>query len=68
MENEPDKKEFLTAKELAEMLSVSRKFVIKNTMTHRMPGQVKIGRLWRYRLRDVEKRLLSGKLLLDRLN
>lgn len=58
-------KEYLTAKELAEMLNMSLKFIIKHTQSGRIPGKTKIGRLWRYRKSDIEKRLLSGQLLLD---
>ena len=58
-------KEFLDTDELAAYLNVSRKFVIKHRETGRIPGAVRIGRIWRFRRTEVEKRLLSGSLLLD---
>lgn len=63
MKNQPDK-EFLTLNELAEYLNISKKFIIKHTANRRLPG-IKMGRIWRYRKKEIEKRLLSGKLLLD---
>ncbi len=54
-----------TPKELAAKLNMSLKWVVKMTQAHRMPGQIKIGRLWRYRRADVEKRLLAGDFLLE---
>lgn len=54
-----------TPKELAAKLNMSLKWVVKMTQAHRMPGQIKIGRLWRYRRVDVEKRLLAGDFLLE---
>lgn len=55
--------EFLTPQQLADKCNVSLKFVQKHTATRRLPGATKMGRLWRYRRTDVEKRLLSGRLL-----
>lgn len=57
--------EYLTPQELAAMLNMSLKWVVKHTQLHRIPGQTKMGRLWRYRRTEVEKRLLSGIFLLD---
>jgi excisionase family DNA binding protein len=56
--------EYLTPQELAIMLNMSLKWVVKHTQFHRIPGQIKMGRLWRYRRSEVEMRLLSGKFLL----
>jgi hypothetical protein len=56
----------LSAKELAKFLNVSLKFVEKYTALRRIPGQTKVGRVWRYDLRAIEKKLLSGELLLSK--
>ena len=53
--------DFLTPKELSRKLNMSLKWVEKQTQARRIPGQVKMGRLWRYKIKEVEKRLLSGK-------
>jgi excisionase family DNA binding protein len=58
--------EFLTPQEVAGKLNMSLKWVTKQTQARRMPGQIKIGRLWRYRRTDVEKRLLAGSFLLEK--
>lgn len=56
--------EFLTPAELAIMLNVSIKFVNKHIATKRLPGAVRVGRLWRFKRNEVEKRLIAGELLL----
>jgi hypothetical protein len=56
--------EFLTAPQLAAKIHMSVAFVEKYTQSHRLPGMVKMGRFWRYRLIDVEKQLLTGQILL----
>ncbi len=58
--------DFLTPKELAAKMNMSLKFVVTQTQARRVPGQVKVGRLWRYRRVEVEKRLLAGKFLLEK--
>ena len=58
--------EYFTPDELAAYLNVSRKFIEKHIATRRIPGAVKIGRVWRFRRSDLEKRLLSGSLLIDK--
>lgn len=58
-------KEFLNAHELAEKLGMSTKFIAKQTARRRIPGATKVGRVWRYRLIEIEKRLLTGRFLLD---
>jgi predicted DNA-binding transcriptional regulator AlpA len=58
--------DYLTPKELAVKIGMSHKFVVCQTQARRVPGQVKIGRLWRYRRVEVEKRLLSGEFLLKK--
>ena len=58
-------RDFLTPQEVASKLGMSVKWVTKQTQARRMPGQIKVGRLWRYRRTDVEKRLLAGSFLLE---
>jgi hypothetical protein len=57
-------KEYLTGKQLAEKLNVSIKSIAKWTAARRLPGAIKAGRVWRYQTIEIEKRLLSGNLLL----
>lgn len=49
-----------TTESLAERLNVSTKFIV----THRgkIPGAMKIGRVWRFDKVAVEKKLLSGSI------
>ena len=61
-----EKQEVMTPKDLAEKLAMSLKWVVKQTQARRVPGQIKIGRLWRYRRAEVEKRLLAGQFLLEK--
>lgn len=56
-------KEYYTAKELAGKMNVSLKSIQKWTMTRKLPGAIKAGRVWRYSAIAIEKALLSGKLL-----
>lgn len=56
--------EFMTPRELADLISMSLAFVEKYTALRRIPGMVKMGRFWRYRKADVEKQLLTGQILL----
>lgn len=60
-QNKPS--DFLKPKELADKIGMSLKWVTAQTQARRVPGQIKIGRLWRYRLTEVEKRLLAGQFL-----
>lgn len=57
--------EYLDARQLAGKLNVSLKSVVKWTQARRLP-YVKMGRVNRYPRNEIEKRLLSGKLLLDK--
>lgn len=68
LEKKTPESEFFTPDELASYLKVSKKFIEKHLSTRRIPGAVKIGRVWRFRRADIQKRLLSGSLLLDSLN
>ena len=61
IQNKPS--DFLTPRELADKIKMSVKWVVTQTQARRVPGQIKIGRLWRYRLTEVEKRLLAGQFL-----
>jgi len=58
------KPEYYTPEELSIKLNVSRKTITKWTQSRRIPGQVKAGGMWRYRINEVEKKLLSGEFLL----
>ena len=56
--------ELIDSRQLATMLSVSKKFIDKHTAAHRLPGMVRVGRLIRFRRLEIEKRLATGELLL----
>jgi len=58
--------EFFTTEQLAKYLGVSVKAVVKWRDARRIPGCVRCGRVWRFRRSDIEKRLLSGSLLLEK--
>lgn len=51
--------DLLTAEELAKKLNVSVQFIHKHTRQFRIPGQIKVGRVWRYRESIIFKRLLG---------
>ena len=63
---ETTEKEFFDSRELSEYLNVSRRSVEKWRGQRLIPGAVKIGRVFRFRRVEIEKRLLSGRLLLDK--
>ena len=55
----------LTPKELALKLKVSLKTIVNWTQAGIVPGQIKVGRVWRYKCQIVEKRILTkGQFLL----
>lgn len=56
----------LTPRELAGRLNMSLKWVEKHTQDRRIPGQVKVGRVWRYAWVEVQKRIIAGKILLEK--
>lgn len=58
--------EFFNTKELADYIGSSMGFVRKHITSGRLPGMIRAGRFIKFRKSDVEKRLLSGQLLLDR--
>ena len=60
-----DEVAFFDTKGLARFLSVSGKTVVKWRDAGRLPGAVRVGRVWRFRRAEIERRLLSGTLLLD---
>jgi excisionase family DNA binding protein len=61
-----DSIEFYTPKQLAARLQVSARSLEKWIQQRRIPGQIRIGRVWRFRAIEVEKRLLNNDFLLDR--
>lgn len=55
----------LTPKELALKLKVSLKAIVNWTQAGLIPGQIKIGRIWRYKSQIIDKRILTkGQFLL----
>ncbi len=58
--------EFIDTQQLATMLNVSVKAIIKWREQKRIPGATKCGRLWRFSRIEVQKKLLSGNLLMDK--
>ena len=57
--------EYFTPQELADYSHMSLKFIEKHIATGRLPGAVKMGRVWRFKRVDVEKQLLTGQLLFN---
>jgi hypothetical protein len=55
----------LTPLQLADRLNISLKWVETHTQEHRIPGQVKVGRVWRYNWIEVQRRMFSGQVLLN---
>jgi|WetSurMetagenome_2_1015567.scaffolds.fasta_scaffold296119_1 excisionase family DNA binding protein len=66
LESGKEEPEYLTGKQLAIKLNVSLKSVIKWTAARRLPC-CKMGRVWRYPRPEIEKRLLSGALLFEKV-
>jgi hypothetical protein len=56
--------EYLSPKELAAKLHVSLKSITNWTQARRIPGQIKIGGIWRYSVLEIEKALFAGQFLL----
>jgi hypothetical protein len=54
----------LTPRELAQRLHMSLKWVETHTQERRIPGQIKVGRFWRYDWLEVRRRMFSGQVLL----
>ena len=61
-------KEYLSPDELATKVGMSLKWVRKHATQRRIPGQVRFSNQWRFRLIEVEKRLLGGGDFLLKLN
>jgi excisionase family DNA binding protein len=57
--------EYYTPRQLAGKVNVSLKAIVKWTAARRLPC-CKMGHVWRYPRREIEKRLLSGSLLYDK--
>ena len=57
---------FFDTRELAVFLKTSVRTVEKWRGQRLIPGAVQVGRVWRFRKNEIEKRLLSGRLLLDK--
>lgn len=64
MDKRINENEYYTPEELAVKLSVSLKSIRTWTQQRRIPGQIQIGRIWRYRKHDIEKQLLTKECLL----
>ena len=64
-ENVNGEPEYYTPRELSRKLNVSLKWVTNRTQKRQVPGQTKIGHIWRYKKIEVEKGLLSGRFLSD---
>ena len=64
--DEKNESEFLSTIQLAKMLNVSTKSIEKWRNQRIIPGACKIGRCWRFRKNEIEKKLLSGQLLNNR--
>lgn len=58
--------EFVNTVQLATMLNVSEKSIIKWREQRRIPGAIKCGRVWRFNRMEIQRRLISGNLLLDK--
>jgi len=66
MDDQGAVKEYVDAAELANKLGVTLKAIRKWTGQNRLPGIVRISRRCvRYRLPEIERRLLSGHLLIN---
>jgi excisionase family DNA binding protein len=59
--------EYFTPQELAVILHVGARWVQKQIEARRLPGLTKVGRYWRIRKSDFEKRILTGEVLLPKL-
>ena len=50
--------DFLNAQQLADKLGMSKKWIEKHVL--QIPGRTKMGRLWRFKKSEIEKRLING--------
>lgn len=63
---EKEQVDFFDTEGLARFLNVSKKSIIKWREAGRLPGMVRCGRIFRFRRNAIEKKLLSGTLLLNK--
>lgn len=57
-------KELISTAELAEMLSMSRKFIEKHR--NRIVGAMKIGGAWRFNVHEIRARIATGRDILNK--
>lgn len=55
--------ELIDSKQLASKVGMSLKWVEKHR--HRIAGNIRIGRQWRFRVEDIERRLAVGKDIIE---
>ena len=58
--------EVLTAPEVDAWLRMPKRWTERQTQARRMPGAFRTGRFWRYDRREIEKRRLTGQILLPK--
>jgi len=56
----------LSCEQLAKYIGMSRKFVFKHVSSGRMPGVVRVGRYLHFDRNVIDRRITSGKLLIDK--
>ncbi len=54
-------REYFSTESLARHIEVSKKSIEKWRDERRIPGAVRVGRVWRFRRVDVERQLLTGQ-------
>lgn len=65
--NTQETPDILTPTGLVDWLKVGEDWVEKNTQAHRIPGQFKAGKYWRYRKVEIERQILkTGQALLPK--
>ncbi len=57
-------KELIDSKELAVMLSVSKKYV--EAHRHSIAGSQRVGRLWRFNLKEIRQRIATGRDIIEK--
>lgn len=62
-----DKSDLMSIDELADLIGMSRKFILKYRQNGRLPGVIRIAdQTYKYNRRVIEKRLENGELLLPK--
>jgi hypothetical protein len=56
--------ELITTEKLAELLSVSKKFIEKHR--NRIAGSLKIGGVWRFNVKVIRQRIAAGRDIVNR--